>query len=259
MVLAGAVVAVVAQVTVGEIQAESVEMEEILGQLVNRLKAAHGEDLISVLLHGPALAHSRAAHKADYRVMVIVNQLPVEVLRRTRAVAKWWVQAGYSLPVYFTIQEFVDSLDVFPIEFREMKRAYRPLYGKDLLAEAKVSSENLRLQIEYELRGKYLRLRELYLPASDSAESLTRLMTDSIVNFLQFITPILELLGEEAPLDHLVIVRRVGKRLGVDTAVLESILHLRDEPVRLMELEAQELFARYYDCLAQIIEAVDKV
>jgi hypothetical protein len=34
---------------------------------------------------------------------------------------------------------------------------------------------------------------------------------------------------------------------------------LRDEPVRLMELEAQELFARYYDCLAQIIEAVDKV
>ena len=57
-------------------------------------------------------------------------------------------------PSFFTSEEFDDSLDVFPIEFRLMKRAYRVLYGRDLPAGREASKEHLRWQTEYELRGK---------------------------------------------------------------------------------------------------------
>jgi len=51
----------------------------------------------------------------------------------------------------------------------------------------------------------------------------------------------------------------VGERLGLDTAPLERILRLRDDPARLMEAEVQDLFASYLDCLTHVIEAVDNL
>jgi hypothetical protein len=228
-------------------------------ELVGRLRAAHGENLVSVILYGSAVASGASARKGDYRVVVVTRTLTAEELRRVRPAAKWWVSAGYALPVYFTAAELRESLDVFPIEFRQLKRSYRVLDGEDLLAGVEVSPANLRLQTEYELRGKLLRLRGLYLPAGDTSEGLTGLMTESIVSFVQFLRPVLELLGEEPPVGRHATIRRVGERLGLDTAPLERILRLRDDPARLMEAEVQDLFASYLDCLTHVIEAVDNL
>jgi predicted nucleotidyltransferase len=234
-------------------------MNEKFDELVRRLVQAHGEELVSVVLHGSAVVTGRATKPSDYRVLVVITTLPVEVLRRTKPVAEWWVGQGFQLPVYFTLVEFNDSLDVFPIEFRQVKRAYCVLHGRDLLKDAEISSANLRWQIEHELRGKLLRLRGLYLPASESAESLTNLMTDSVVTFIQFFRSILELLDEEPPLERQVVIARLGERLNFETAPLERVLRLRHEPVSLLEPEAQDLFADYLNCLARVITAVDRI
>lgn len=234
-------------------------MEEKFKELVSRLKEAHGGGLIAVVAHGSAVAAPANARKADYRVLVVTRALAAEDLRHARPVARWWVEEGFSLPVYFTAAELGDSVDVFSIEFAHLKRAYRVIYGEDPLAGLEVSKEHLRLKAEYELRGKFLRLRSLYLPAGDSVEGLTRLMTDSIVSFVQFMRPLLEVLGEEPPLGRRATVRRLGERLRLDTAPLERILRLRDESVPLMDIEAQELFASYLNCLARLIEAVDRL
>jgi len=117
----------------------------------------------------------------------------------------------------------------------------------------------LRSQIEYELRGKLLRLRALYLPESGSVEQLTRLMTESVTSFVRYLRPVLELLGQAPPLGRLATVQQVGAHLDVDVTPLERILRLRDEPVQLLEAEAQDLFASYVDCLSKLIAAVDKL
>src|SRR5205823_13443712 len=98
--------------------------------------------LISVVLLASAHAATGPTHRSDYRVLVMTRTLSAEVLRHTRPVAKWWVTAGFALPVYFAESEFNDSLDVFPIEFQQMKRVYRVLYGRVVLAGAQVSDAN---------------------------------------------------------------------------------------------------------------------
>lgn len=163
------------------------------------------------------------------------------------------------MPTFFTADEFRASLDVFPIEFRLMKRAYKVLLGQDLLANAEISLTNLRLETEFELRGKLLRLRSLSIPASESASDLSKLMTESVVSFVRFLRPVLELLGEEPPLGRLATVKRIGERLKIDSAPLVRVLQLRDEPKDLMEIEAQDLFSSYLNCLTHIVEAVDKL
>ena len=84
-------------------------------------------------------------------------------------------------------------------------------------------------------------------------------MTDSVVSFVRFMRPILDLLGEEPPMGRMATANQVGLRLKVDTTPLSRVLRLRDEPRQLMEIEAQDLFASYLNCLADVIEAVDKL
>ncbi len=228
-------------------------------ELVTRLLTAQGNNLISVIAHGSAIAAPGNTKKSDYQVLVVTRHLGAEDLRHLRPAVHWWTSTGYSLPVFFTQTEFNDSLDVFPIEFRQMKRAYRVLFGQDLLGEAEVSSANLRLEIEYELRGKLLRLRSLSLPAGQTSRELMKLMLESVVSFVRFMRPVLELRGQEPPLGRLATVKQVGETLGVDTAPLVRILQLREEPKELLEVEIQDLFASYLHCLEQVIAAVDKL
>lgn len=234
-------------------------MEHILNELTSRLEAVQRENLVSVVVYGSAITAPDNSTKSDYQLLIVTKQLAGENLRRLRPAIQWWTGQGYPSPVLFTTEEFIDSLDVFPIEFRHMKRAYRVLHGQDLLAGAEVSKANLRLETESELRGKLLRLRSLSIPAGETAAGLTRLMTESVVSFVRFMRPILELVGEEPPIGRLATVDRVGDRLKIDTAPLARILRLREEPKELMEIEAQDLFASYLDCVAQIIETVDNL
>lgn len=234
-------------------------MEMTFNELVNRLAAAGRENLVSVIIYGSATAAPGNAKKSDYQLVIVTRQMTAASLRHIRPAVQWWTAAGFSLPTFFTASEFKASLDVFPIEFRLMKRAYRVLDGEDLLANAEISLTNLRLETEFELRGKLLRLRSLSIRASETASDLTKLMTESIVSFVRFLRPMLELLGEEPPLGRLATVKRIGERLKIDTSSLTRVLHLRDEPKDLMEIEAQDLFASYLNCLTRIVEAVDKL
>lgn len=234
-------------------------MDYQFNELVTHLQSAQGDNLVSVIVHGSAIAAPGNPKRSDYQTLIVTRSLAANDLRRLRPVIRWWTGAGYEMPVFFTVEEFDNSLDVFPIEFRQMKRAYRVLYGQDLLANREASKEHLRWQTELELRGKLLRLRSLALPASESTRDLVNLMTESVVSFVRFLRPIPEMSGEEPPLGRLATARRVGELLNVDTAPLVRVLQLRDEPRELMEIEVQDLFASYLDCLTRVIEAVDNL
>src|SRR5215471_9341575 len=121
-------------------------MDYHFDELVTRLRAAQGENLVSVIVYGSAIATPDKPKRSDYQLLIATRNLGAADLRRLRPVVRWWTQNGYEMPVFFTVQEFDDSLDVFPIEFRLMKRAYRVLYGQDLLAEREASNEHLRWQ-----------------------------------------------------------------------------------------------------------------
>jgi len=234
-------------------------IKDKFSDLIEQLRATEGDNLLSVVVYGSALTAPQNAAKTDFQWLVLTEQLKADDLRRIRPAIRSLVKAGYAMPAFFTRQEFRDSLDVFPIEFRQMKRAYEVLYGTDPLADVEASPANLRLQIEYELRGKLLRLRSLYLPASGTSERLLQLMTESVVSFVRVMRSILDLLGETPPVERLTATQRVGERLRVDVSPVIRLLELRGEPRALLEVESQDLFAAYIDSLSNLIDAVDKL
>ena len=234
-------------------------METRFNEMVTRLQEAQHEGLVSVILSGPAIVAQGNAQPADYHLLIVAESLGLQDLKRLSAALKWWEGAGFARPICFTRKELLASLDVFPVEFREIKRGYRVLFGEDLLNGVEISNANLRLLLEYEMRGKFVRLRSLYLPSSDDSQRLSKLLTDSVTTFAQYLRTVPELVGEEPPLSRLSIVRRAGELLNVDPAPLVRVLRMRDEGAHLFGIEIQDLFESYLKCLEEMIEAIDRI
>jgi len=234
-------------------------MNHYFDELVSSLQSAQDGNLVSVIVYGSGVVATNNPRRSDYQLLIVTERLTARDLRQMRPIIRQWTEMGYEMRVFITAEEFGDSLDVFPIEFRLMKRSYRTLYGQDLLAGREASKEHLRWQTEHELRGKLLRLRSLALPAGESANELASLMTESVVTFVRLMRPIPEIVGEEPPLGRSATAQRAGEILNVDTSPITRVLRLREEPGGLMEIEIQDLFTSYLDCLTRVVEAVDNL
>jgi hypothetical protein len=234
-------------------------MQSRFEEIVTRLLDAHHEGLVSIILSGPAVEAPGNAHAADYHLFIVTESLSLQDLKRASSALRWWESLGYSRPTCFTKKEFLASLDVFPVEFGEIKRGYRVLFGADLLEGVEISKANLRLLVEYELRGKFLRLRNLYLPSSDDSHRLSRLMMDSVATFAQYLRIVPELFGEEPPLSRVATVRRAGELLKVDSASLVRVLRMREAGTHLYGIEIQDIFESYLRCLEEMIDAIDRI
>lgn len=235
--------------------------QEAFNHLVGDLKATHGDNLASVVLYGSAAAGDFVQTQSDYNILIALHRIKPEDLKQAQAPAREWQRLGHPMPVYFTSAELREAADVFPIEFRQMARARVVLYGPDPFESLRFSDKNLRHQTEYELRGKLLQLRRLYIPASASAERMVALMADSLSSFAALFAPVLTLHGEEPPVLKRDVVRATARKLGLDLGTFERIFALRESAGRdsLDESEADELFTSYMAQIDRVIHSIDRL
>jgi hypothetical protein len=234
--------------------------QDSLKHFVEDLRSTHGDNLASVVLYGSAAVGDQMAQGAGYNVLVALHRITPEDLRLAQAPIREWQRLDQPLPVYFTLAELNDAADVFPIEFHQMERARRVLYGRDPFELVQLSDANLRHQTEYELRGKLIQLRRSYIPASISVEKLSALMSDSLGTFAALFRPVLMLSGKEPPVAKQDAVRATVNLLGLDAEPFERIFELRSSDARpLTDTEAHDLFAAYLVQIERVIEAVDRM
>lgn len=233
--------------------------QHAFNDFIQDLKAAHGDNLASVVLYGSAATGEFTPRQSDYNLLVALNRIAPADLRAAQAPMREWKRLGHPLPIYFTVSELRDAADVFPIEFHQMERARLVLYGVDPLVDLKVSDANLRHQTEYELRSKLLQLRRLYIPASVSTDKMKDLMSDSLTSFSVLFRAVLLLRGFEPPVTKRDIVQMLAAKLGIDNSPFEAIFALREAGApKLDEQSANELFGNYLVQIEKVIEFIDK-
>lgn len=227
---------------------------------IDDLKATHGENLASVILYGSAAAGDFVPQQSNYNLLIALHRITPEDLRNAHASVREWLKMGHPVPIYFTVSELSEAADVFPIEFHRMETARKVLFGTDVLADVKISDENLRHQTEYELRSKLIRLRRRYIPASSSVEGLTGLMAESVSSFAALFGAILILRGIEPPATKQAIIARTAEILRLDGTIFEKILNIRGNGSgeALNEAGANRLFGAYMEQIEKVIDSVDK-
>jgi predicted nucleotidyltransferase len=232
---------------------------DALTHLVDELRGAHGDNLVSVVLYGSAAAGDHIDQRSDQNILIVLNRIATEDLRLSQAPIGAWQALGQPLPVYFSLEELNDAADVFPIEFLQMEKARKVLHGRDPFESIEISQANLRHQTEYELRTRLIQLRRMYIPASASIEKISSLMGDSLASFAALFRAVLILHGQEPPITKADTVRASVRLLELDAAPFERIFELRTSRLSLTETEANQVFAAYMTQIERVIEVVDRL
>lgn len=234
-------------------------MEKLLHELIERLKKAYGDRLVSVILYGSAAAGEYTAGFSDLNIFCVLSRLGLDELEAADPIFRWWRDKGNPAPLLMSAEEVRTSTDCFPIEFHDIKERHRVLWGEDVVSGLEIDDSFYRAQVEFELRAKLLRLRQKGAAVLQDRELLLRLLADSVSTFCVLTRHAVRLHEAEASFAKREIVARAGELFGMDPAPFYSLLDLRQGKVKPKELEPRRLFEQYLAAIGSVVNAVDKL
>jgi hypothetical protein len=235
------------------------EMEKLLNQLVEKLKAAFGDRLVSVVLYGSAATGDRQEKFSDYNVLCVLSELSRRELGAGEPIFRWWREQGSPAPLLLTEHEVTTCADCFAIEFHDIQRDHRLLYGRDVISGLEVDNSFYRAQVEHDLRAKLLRLRQKASGMLSDANLLRRLLLDSVSTFCVLFRHALLLQGVDVPPKKRDVIRAARQHFSLDAAPFEKLLDAREESIKPREVDAVALLDPYLQGIAAVIDAVDRL
>jgi len=225
-----------------------------LGRLLEGLTSALGARLRSVVLYGSAARGDQRARASDINLLVVVDRLDTGTLDAMRPALTAWMRARQPLPRLFTPELIVESADVFPIEFHDIRSHGSILHGEDPLAGVSLKPGHLRLQFEREMREKLMRLREGYLQTGLKPAAITRLLVASWGSFIALFRGCLHLMDAPVPLHDVDVVTLFCGKAGLDAAPFHEVERLRQGG---RAADPRELFVRYHRGIEEAIRRVN--
>jgi predicted nucleotidyltransferase len=230
---------------------------EVFPEIVEDLKGIYGEGLQSIILFGSGARGDYVPGKSDINFLVVLDEKAVDDLERAQALIPKWRKRAVAVPLIMTKAFIFSSIDVYPVEFLNMKRHYEVVHGEDVLKDLEFDAKALRLQCERELKGKLMLLRTGFLNTAGKAEDLRRLMAVSITAFLSVFGALLLVRGREIPKERRDIVPAVAQTYGLDAAPFLRCIDLREGKKDLSLGDLKTIFQSYMAEIEKLTKAVD--
>jgi hypothetical protein len=236
-------------------------VKDLLQQLVSKLQHAYAERLISVVLYGSAAGSGHHAGYSDINVLCLLTSITLRELGAGEDLFRWWRGYGNPSPLLLTEGELTSSTDCFAIEFVDIRRQHRLLYGKDVLSNLEIDltrhASLYHMQVERDLRAKLFRLRQKAAGMMSDEHLLRRLLADSVSTFCVLFRHALALGGVDAAPQKREIVERAAARFGIGRQPFDQLLDLREGRCAPRQVDARALLGPYLEAIATVIEAVD--
>ena len=234
-------------------------MDQAVNQLVEKLRAAYGDRLVSIVLYGSAASGDHHPKFSDYNVLCVLRAITPRELRDSEEIFRWWREQGSPAPLLLSEQEVTTSTDCFAIEFLDIKQQHQLLHGKDVISGLAVDRSFYRAQVEHDLRAKLLRLRQKASGMLSDPDLLRRLLLDSISTFAVLFRHALALHGVEAPHRKREVIDAAQRQFGFDAAPFTKLLDIRDERLKPRDVEPVGVLAGYLEGIGVVINAVDRL
>jgi len=223
---------------------------------VEDYKALYGSNLISVVLYGSAAGTDFNPEKSDINLLIVLSSMDIGQISRSVDIQTKYLSKRFSRPLFIDKEYICSSCDSYPMEFLDMKERYVLLCGEDILAAVSPKMEDLRLQVERELKGKWLHLIDEYTFACKDRKRLIQLTELSLKAFAPIFRALLKLKNASIP---------SGRKNLLST--VESVYSIEGMPFQNMEKvfntgnlsEIKKLFTDYSQGIKKLIDKIDNI
>ncbi|MGA7572599.1 MAG: nucleotidyltransferase domain-containing protein [Terriglobales bacterium] len=233
--------------------------ERLINEFVERVRTAAGANLLAAILYGSAAAGDYVADYSDVNLLCVLRETSFAAIEALAPAIEWWSKQKHRVPLLLSADEMRQSADVFSIEFLDMQRHYRLLWGEDILKTLEIPMRWHRAQVEYELREKTILLRQRLLMVSGNSETKWDLLLRSVPAFGTLFRHALIALGEAGVGSKRDTAAALAGKLGIDGSVFAELLDTREGKKERKSAQVDEVFARYLKLVEQATSAVDKM
>ncbi|MBS3117956.1 hypothetical protein J4430_03715 [Candidatus Woesearchaeota archaeon] len=212
-------------------------MEKIMQKLRETLKS----NVVAIAAYG----------KKEEQHVIILKKLDIKVLSDTRQIIKEYYARTKKYPLLLTNEELTNGLDVFPLEFLNMKLDHNILHGDDIFKDLNFEKKHIRRELEFEFRSKLIHLRQGYIEAT-SKEGLKQIVEKAIPTLLPILNGLIFLKGRDVPRKLNEMLDVIAAEYGLDMTPLRR---LQEENKQ----DPDELVKELISLLATMGGSLDKI
>ena len=183
-------------------------------RFASEVAGALGERLVALLLYGSWARGTHVPDRSDVNTLLICDTADDALFAALGPAMRAWTRAGQPAPLILTEREWRESADAFPIEYEDIRDAHRLLAGRDPWPGIRVDRGHLRRQLEHELMGKLVRLRQAYAALHEDPKQLARVVVGSAGGFFTMLRAVLRLAGQPAPASPAELIRSAAGLIG---------------------------------------------
>jgi hypothetical protein len=213
----------------------------------------------SITITGSALTDDFDPEKSDVNSVVVLNNMDLEFLEVLIPLGKKYGKKQISAPLIMTPGYILKSLDVFPIEFLNIKLLHETLFGEDLFETLVVDRSDLRLQCERELKVRLIGLRQGYISSIGDPKILTDLFVNTISGYLPLFRGIIFILGKEPPLKNEDVLADLEEVSGVNLQVFRTVLMQKRQKTNMTMTQLNAIFKDCYAAVEKLGEITDGI
>jgi predicted nucleotidyltransferase len=227
---------------------------EYAKKAIEEYRSLYGSDLVSVILFGSAAGGDFNPEKSDINLLIVLTSMDIELISRSADIQIKYLRKRFSKPLFMDKEYIASSCDSYPMEFFDMKERYEVLAGEDVLSSVLPGIDHLRLQVERELKGKWLHLLDEYTFACKNRKQLVQLTQLSLRAFAPVFRALLKLKDTPVP---------VAKKELL--FAVESVYSIDNRPFQNMEeicktgnfAELKTKFTDYSRAVKKLIDAIE--
>ncbi len=234
------------------------QTQTVIEPFLKDILAKYKEGIISIYIIGSAVTKDFHPKYSDINTVIVVKGIEIPFYDFIASLGKRYGKKKIRAPIIMTRDYINRSLEVFPLEFLEMKLIHQLVYGDDVLKDIKIEKADIRLQCERELKGKLQHLCQGYIKAMGNKMTLTDLFVGSLSGYFPLFRGILFLYNHEIPKEKGDVLHAINECCGVDMKVYRNLLDIRSRNFY-PPLEAlKEVFKNLYRVLDTITKKVDE-
>jgi hypothetical protein len=227
----------------------SPEERTALDGLAADLRRVFGTRLRSVAaygLHAPAVA-PRIIH-----TLALVDRLTFDDLAACAPRAKDWRRRSLAVPLILEREEFLRTLDVFPLEYGDIIAHHVLVTGANPFGEARVAPDDVRRACEHSAKSHLIHLREGFLETGGHPQAVARLIAASAAPFRALLANIARLAAD----DDRDVAEMADRQIGVPAPVVREVLSA-GAGTHTTITDPTALLSRYIAAVEQVWEYVD--
>jgi hypothetical protein len=166
-----------------------------------------------------------------------------------------WERHRVATPLILAEQEFLRSLDAFPLEYSEIMRAHERLLGGDPFEQVSIGKEDLRRACETQIKSHLVHLREGFIESAGRPEAIAELVTASAPAFGSLLRNVARLSGGPCA-DRIDATHQGGQLAGIPDGIVGDMLALERTPT-IPTTDAARLFPRYLAAVEDLARVID--